>query len=220
MQQNLSRFWEWGRKIVCVGRNYKDHCAELQNPIPKEPLIFLKPTSSYVCEGSNIVIPKNCSVVHHEVELGVVISKDGSHISEEAVMNHIGGYVLALDMTARDWQDKAKKAGKPWSLAKGFDTACPISRFISKEEIIDPHNINLWLKVNDQPRQNGSTSDMMFNIPSLISYISKVMKLEKGDVVLTGTPEGVGPVEDGDVVDCGIDSLLKMQFSVKKFDNV
>ena len=217
MEKSLSRFWEWGRKIVCVGRNYKEHCAELQNPVPKEPLIFLKPTSSYVCEGSSIVIPEGCLLVHHEVELGVVISKDGSHISEEAVMSHVGGYVLALDMTARDWQDKAKKSGKPWSLAKGFDTSCPISRFISKEELKDPHDINLWLKVNNEQRQNGSTKDMIFTIPSLISYISNVMKLERGDVVLTGTPEGVGPVEDGNVVSCGINSLVSMQFSVKKY---
>ena len=215
MQRNLSRFCEWGRKIVCVGRNFREHCVELQNPVPKEPLIFLKPTSSYVCEGESIFIPSGCSNVHHEVELGVVISKDGSHIDECTAMSHVGGYVLALDMTARDWQDKAKKAGKPWSFAKGFDTACPVSSFIAKESIPDPHDVNLWLKVNNEIRQDGSTNDMIFKIPYLISYISKVMKLEEGDVLLTGTPQGVGPVCDGDVIECGIDSLIKMKFSVK-----
>ena len=215
MQCNLSRYWEWGRKVVCVGRNYKDHCAELQNPVPKEPLIFLKPTSSYVREGESMVIPSGCSNVHHEVELGVVISKNGSCIEEANAMDHVGGYILALDMTARDWQDKAKKAGKPWSLAKGFDTACPISRFIAKEEIPNPHDIDLWLKVNGSMRQTGTTKDMIFSIPFLISYISNVMKLEEGDVILTGTPEGVGPVNDGDVMDCGISSIISMKFNVK-----
>ena len=215
MQQNLTKYWDWGRKIVCVGRNYTEHCMELQNPVPKEPLIFLKPTSSYVHEGNSIMIPSGCSNVHHEVELGVVIGKNGSQIMQDAAMNHVGGYVLALDMTARDWQDKAKKAGKPWSLAKGFDTACPISRFISKEEIADPHNIKLWLKVNGELKQEGSTSDMIFNIPLLISYISNVMKLECGDVILTGTPEGVGPVHNGDVIDCGINDLISMKFNVE-----
>ena len=154
--------------------------------------------------------------MHHEVELGVVISKDGSHIKEDVAMDHVGGYILALDMTARDWQDKAKKAGKPWSLAKGFDTACPISQFIPKEDITNPHDINLWLNVNDNRRQSGSTKDMIFSIPFLISYISNVMKLEVGDVILTGTPQGVGAVQEGDVMDCGINSLISMKFNVKK----
>ncbi|CAK8672110.1 oxaloacetate tautomerase fahd-1, mitochondrial-like [Clavelina lepadiformis] len=220
MQNNLSRFSEWGRKVVCVGRNFKDHCVELSNPIPKEPLIFLKPTSSYVVEGESIKIPNGCNSLHHEVELGVVISKDGSNILENSAMDYVGGYVLALDMTARDWQDKAKKQGKPWSFAKGFDTACPISSLIPRGDIVNPDDVGLWLKVNGVEKQNGSTKDMIFNIPSLISYISHVMTLERGDVVLTGTPEGVGPVEAGDVIECGVNNLLTMKFNVmKKFQS-
>uniref|UniRef100_H2Y0X5 Oxaloacetate tautomerase FAHD1, mitochondrial n=1 Tax=Ciona intestinalis TaxID=7719 RepID=H2Y0X5_CIOIN len=214
-QRNIAKFWEWGRKIVCVGRNYVDHCAELKNPVPKSPLIFLKPTSSYVREGSAVKIPTGCSTLHHEVELGIVISKKGGDIQTDKAMDHVGGYVLALDMTARDWQDVAKSQGKPWSMAKGFDTACPVSDFIEKDKISDPHNIKLWLKVNNEMKQNGSTKDMIFNIPYLIHYVSTVMHLEEGDVILTGTPEGVGPVKSGDVMECGIESVISMKFPVQ-----
>lgn len=214
MSQQLSNFSKWGRKIVCVGRNFKEHCIELNNPIPTKPLIFLKPTTAYVTEGNPIKTPKNCSSLHHEVELGVVISKTGSDIPEELAMSHVGGYVLSIDLTARDWQCEAKSKGKPWSFAKGFDTSCPISNFIEKEKIVDPHNINLWLNVNGKEKQNGSTSDMIFSIPYLISFISNVMTLEQGDVILTGTPSGVGPLLEGDVVECGIDDIIKMTFDV------
>jgi len=200
--------------VICVGRNFRDHCAELNNPVPKEPMLFLKPTSSYVFENNPIVIPRTCTSLHHEVELGVVISKSGSNISENEAMGHVGGYVLALDMTARDWQSKAKAQGKPWSCAKGFDTACPLGKFIPAEEIPDPHNVQLWLNVNDVEKQNGTTSDMIFSIPVLIAYISQIMKLESGDLILTGTPEGVGPVTDGDHIKCGIKGVTDMSFPV------
>ena len=215
MSRSISSFTEWGRKVVCVGRNFRDHCAELNNPVPKEPMLFLKPTSSYVFENNPIVIPKTCSSLHHEVELGVVISKTGSNISKADAMNHIGGYVLALDMTARDWQSKAKEQGKPWSCAKGFDTACPLSKFIPIDAIPDPHNVQLWLNVNGVEKQNGTTSNMIFTIPVLVSYISQIMKLEEGDLILTGTPEGVGPVVNGDVINCGIKDVIEMSFPVQ-----
>lgn len=212
MSSKLIKFTEIGRKIVCVGRNFSEHCKELNNPLPTEPLIFLKPTTAYVCEGSDIKIPKGCSNLHHEVELGVVIEKKGKNI--EDAMTYVGGYVLALDMTARDWQDKAKSKGKPWSLAKGFDTSCPVGSFINKELIPNPHDVTLWLKNNDVLKQNGTTKDMIFSIPFLISYISRYMTLEVGDVLLTGTPEGVSQVKDGDVVECGINDNISMKFNV------
>uniref|UniRef100_H2ZHM7 Oxaloacetate tautomerase FAHD1, mitochondrial n=1 Tax=Ciona savignyi TaxID=51511 RepID=H2ZHM7_CIOSA len=212
--RDIKRFWEWGRKIVCVGRNYIDHCAELKNPVPSSPLIFLKPTSAYIREGEPMKIPTGCDSVHHEVELGIVISKNGSDIQQSQAMDYVG-YVLALDMTARDWQDKAKSKGQPWSMAKGFDTSCPISG-IEKETIPDPHNINLWLNVNDESKQQGTTKDMIFTIPFLINYISSVMQLEEGDLLLTGTPKGVGPVRPGDVIHCGIDSVVSMKFPVEE----
>nr|CAB3244220.1 acylpyruvase FAHD1, mitochondrial-like [Phallusia mammillata] len=130
-------------------------------------------------------------------------------------MDLVGGYILALDMTARDWQDKAKSQGKPWSLAKGFDTSCPISSFIPKEKIPNPAEIDLWLNVNGAKKQEGTTKDMIFSIPYLISYISNVMTLEAGDVILTGTPQGVGPVVNGDVIECGISKIINMKFNVE-----
>ncbi|XP_039269198.2 oxaloacetate tautomerase FAHD1, mitochondrial-like [Styela clava] len=215
-QQAISRFWEWGRKILCVGRNYREHCLELKNPLPKQPLIFTKPTSAYLKEGNSIVIPKGCEEVHHEVELGIVIGKPGTKVTENNAMEHVAGYVLALDMTARDWQSVAKSKGWPWTMAKGFDTSCPIGNFIPKEDLKDPHNLDIWLKVNGLEKQKGNTSDMIFNIPFLISFISQHISLESGDLILTGTPEGVGPVHANDVIDCGLGGDFTMSFNVTK----
>ncbi|TPX48591.1 hypothetical protein SeLEV6574_g01939 [Synchytrium endobioticum] len=188
--------WLVGRKIIGIGRNYAEHAKELGNAVPTSPFFFLKPTSSYVTSGGNIEIPKG-QVVHHEVELGVVMSHTGRDIPASTAMSYVAGYVLALDMTCRSLQDEAKKLTRPWSLAKGFDTFTPVSSFILKNKIEDPHNMNIWLKVDDKLTQNGVTSDMIFKIPALIEYISSAMKLEKGDVILTGTPQGVGPVLPG-----------------------
>ncbi|XP_071807491.1 oxaloacetate tautomerase FAHD1, mitochondrial-like [Asterias amurensis] len=201
---NLSRFVETGRKIVCVGRNYAAHASELGNPLPAEPLIFLKPTTAFITEGTPIKAPPGCKNLHHEVELGVVISQPGSNIPESSAMDHVGGYALALDMTARDFQDAIKKKGAPWTLAKMFDTSCPVSGFLAKEKIPDPQNLQLWLKVNGETRQDGNTKDMIFTIPILLSYISKYITLQEGDLILTGTPSGVGPVSSGDVITCGL----------------
>ncbi|XP_031568836.1 probable acylpyruvase FAHD1, mitochondrial [Actinia tenebrosa] len=214
MAKELRRFMEFGRKIVAIGRNYRDHAAELGNPIPEKPLIFLKPTSSYVCEGGNIEIPYGYKELHHEVELGVVIGKNGSCIPESDALSYIGGYALAIDMTNRKLQNEDKKKGHPWSIAKGFDTACPISNFFSKSEIADPDNLRLWLKVDEELKQDGSTCDMMFKIPFLISYVSKVMSLEEGDLLITGTPSGVSAVKAGQMITAGIGDILSMKFPV------
>ena len=130
-------------------------------------------------------------------------------------MSHVGGYILALDMTARNIQSEAKKKGHPWSVAKGFDTFCPVSSFISKESI-DLDSTRLWLKVDGQLKQDGNTKDMVFTIPYLISYISQIFSLEVGDVILTGTPEGVGPVKPGELITAGIEGLIEMAFPVKE----
>jgi len=213
---NLSKFVEFGKKIVCVGRNYSEHVAELGNKIPEKPLLFLKPSSSYLVEGSPIVVPMGCSSLHHEIELGIVIGSKCSQAKPEEVMKCVGGYVLALDMTARDFQEEAKKKGQPWTLAKCFDTSCPVSGFIPKEKIADPQNLEIWCKVNGVMKQHDSTNKMLFDIPTLLSYISMYFTLEAGDVVLTGTPSGVGPVEQGDVIEGGISNLVTMKFMVQK----
>ncbi|MCL4134772.1 UNVERIFIED_CONTAM: hypothetical protein GTU68_049825 [Idotea baltica] len=177
----------------------------------------MKPPSSYLIEETGpILIPRGCSELHHEVELGVVIKSKCQDVKEQDAMKHVGGYALTLDMTARDFQNEAKAKGNPWAMAKCFDTALPVSRFIKLEEIKDPSNVNLWCKVNDVDRQKGATSDMVFSISYLISHISKYFTLEAGDLVLTGTPAGVGPVVEGDVISCGIENLVEMKFDVRK----
>ncbi|KAI7879706.1 hypothetical protein K492DRAFT_148066 [Lichtheimia hyalospora FSU 10163] len=212
-------FLSTGRKIVAIGRNFSEHAKELGNAVPKAPFFFLKPTSSYLANGGTVEIPTGCEV-HHEVELAVVIGKDGRDYQPSQAMDHVAGYALAIDMTARNLQTDAKKKGLPWSASKGFDTFTPISDFIPKESIPDPHNVDLWLKVNDTLRQNGNTKDMIFNIPSLLSYVSSIMKLEVGDVLLTGTPQGVGPLEAGDVITAGLkpsgasNDLMNVKFNV------
>ncbi|KAI0005942.1 hypothetical protein BJV74DRAFT_745149, partial [Russula compacta] len=198
-----------GKKIVAIGRNYADHVKELKNVLPKEPFFFLKPTSSYLPSGGIIEIPRGISA-HHEVELGLIIGKGGRDISETNAEEHIAGYSafsepsLAIDMTARNLQEEVKKKGLPWSAVKGFDTFTPIGSYIPKSKVADPHNLNLWLKINEQIKQNGNTSDMIFRIPRLIQHISSIMTLEEGDLVLTGTPAGVGPVVAGDKVECAL----------------
>ncbi|XP_068746948.1 uncharacterized protein [Montipora capricornis] len=212
--RDLRRFIEFGRKIVGVGRNFREHAAELGNPVPRTPLIFLKPPSSYLRQGGEIKIPPGCNQLHHEVELAVVIGKTGVSILESDAMDHVGGYALALDMTARDIQDAAKKKGWPWTFAKGFDTALPISEFVPKAEIPDPNSVHLWLKVDGQIKQDGNTQDFIFKIPYLISYISQNMTLEEGDLILTGTPQGVSAVRPGQTIVCGLADKIEMTFPV------
>ncbi|CAG0891054.1 unnamed protein product, partial [Darwinula stevensoni] len=189
-----------------------DHAAELGNVIPDKPLLFLKPPSSYILEGQKIEIPLGCHVLHHEIELGVVIGSKCSRVPEHQATQHIGGYVLALDMTARDFQDEAKKKSAPWSLAKGFDTSCPVSRFLSQDEVKNPSSERLWCTVNGVMKQEGTTKDMIFPIQKLISYISDYFTLEEGDLILTGTPAGVGPVQSGDIIEGGLGDIIKFKF--------
>ncbi|KAI6008085.1 hypothetical protein EDC04DRAFT_2777552 [Pisolithus marmoratus] len=201
MSSIASQFVRRGKKIVAIGRNYSEHIKELGNTRPKEPFFFLKPTTSYVSSGGDIELPRGI-LAHYEVELGLVIGKGGRDISPEAAESHIAGYALAIDMTARNMQEEVKKKGLPWSAVKGFDTFTPIGGFIPKSTILDPHDLRLLLKINGITKQNGTTADMIFRIPRLIEHISSIMTLEEGDLVLTGTPSGVGPVAPGDKVEC------------------
>ncbi|ORX52311.1 hypothetical protein DM01DRAFT_1288956 [Hesseltinella vesiculosa] len=213
-----ANFFSVGRNIIAIGRNFSEHAKELGNAVPTKPFYFLKPTSTYLQDGGIVEIPRGCEV-HHEVELAVVIGKEGRDISEKEAMNYVAGYALAIDMTARNVQNEVKKKGLPWSTAKGFDTFTPVSNFLLKETIPDPDNVSLWLKVNGQFRQNGNTKDMIFKIPQLIAYVSSIMKLQPGDVMLTGTPQGVGRIVHGDVITCGLETeqgpIVNMKFDVK-----
>lgn len=158
-------------------------------------------------------MPAKCTELHYEVELGVVIGTGGKNIQEASAMSHVGGYTLALDMTARSIQNEAKKKGHPWSVAKGYDTFCPVGGFIEKERL-SLEDTRLWLKVDGELKQNGSTSDMVYPVPYLVSFISQIFTLEEGDVILTGTPEGVGPVLPGQTITAGIEGVTDMTFPV------
>ncbi|KJY00211.1 hypothetical protein TI39_contig339g00046 [Zymoseptoria brevis] len=195
------------RKVMCIGRNYADHVTELNNQRPKQPFFFLKPPSSILTPSEGPILRPAGVNLHFEVELGVVIGKtvrDLDENDEAAWRDAIGSYILGIDMTGRNVQDEAKKKGLPWSIAKGFDTFLPVAGPIEKSVIKDPHDVELWLSVNGEMKQNDNTELMLFRIGRQLADISKVMVLEKGDIVLTGTPKGVGPVVTGDVLEAGM----------------
>ncbi|MHA1977304.1 MAG: fumarylacetoacetate hydrolase family protein [Candidatus Hodarchaeales archaeon] len=198
-------------KIVCLARNYSAHALEMgidPSKLPPFPPLFLKPSSSVIGPGEKIVIPNQTREVHHEVELAVVVGKKGKNISKENANEHIFGYTILLDITARDIQSIAKEKGHPWFIAKGFDTFCPLGPIIvTADEINNPHSLSIRLKVNDEIRQNGNTRDMIHKINSIIEYCSSVLTLEPGDVIATGTPEGVGKFDRGDVLQASIEKI-------------
>lgn len=167
--------------------------------MPKEPILFLKPPSSLVPSGEAVRLPDGVGRVDHEVELGVVVGKRLEGAPQEDALDGVRGWCLALDVTARDLQSSAKDKGRPWAVAKGYDTFCPVSHLLAKDAV-DPADARLGLTVNDEPRQDGSTRDMVWNVAHLLAYITSIMTLEPGDLVLTGTPAGVGPLKPGDRV--------------------
>lgn len=192
---------------MCIGRNYADHVKELNNQRPKQPFFFLKPPSSILLPDEGPVLRPSGVNMHFEVELGLVMGKTVKDLSAddtEGALAAIDSYLLTIDMTGRNVQEEAKKKGLPWSIAKGFDTFLPIQGPISKEKITDPQKVEIYLKVNGEYKQQDNTELMLFQIPRQLSDISKVMTLEPGDIVLTGTPKGVGPVKTGDVMEAGI----------------
>jgi len=201
-------------KIVCLGRNYVDHIKELGNEVPDAPVIFIKPSTSILADRGEIIIPDYSNDCHHEVELAVLIGKTGRNIRTETAFNHVAGYGVAIDLTLRDVQSRQKAKGLPWEIAKGFDTACPLSDFVPAAAISDPHNLTLTLTVNDTLRQNGNTGLMMRQIPQIIAEISAIFTLEAGDIILTGTPAGVGPIVSGDKVTAKISQVGELRVTV------
>lgn len=196
-------------KIICVGRNYVEHAKELGNEVPKVPLIFFKPPSAIISNGGTILLPPQSSQVEHEAELVAVIGKRGRNITAENAKRHIFGYTIGNDVTARDLQ----KADGQWTRAKGFDTFCSFGPWIDTE--FDPADALMTCRVNGQMRQMASTRDMVFNVGTLIAYISSVMTLEPGDLIFTGTPPGVGELKSGDEVVVEIEGLGALKNSVK-----
>jgi 2-keto-4-pentenoate hydratase/2-oxohepta-3-ene-1,7-dioic acid hydratase in catechol pathway len=188
-------------KIVCVGRNYADHAKELGNPMPAEPLLFLKPPSAMIRDGEPIVLPRMSQRVEHEGEIAVVIGARLSRVSERQALEGVAGITCANDVTARDLQ----KTDGQWTRAKGFDTFCPVGpRVVPLARLGDLGALEVRCRVNRQERQHGKAADMAFPIPTVLSYISQVMTLEPGDLVLTGTPAGIGALVAGDVVEVEI----------------
>ena len=185
-------------KILCIGRNYVDHIKELGNEPPAAPVVFMKPATAVVDDGKAVVIPPYSTECHYEAELAVLIGTDGKDITEAEALSHVAGYGVAIDMTLRDVQDNLKKKGLPWDIAKGFDTSCPLSDFTPAAQVPDPQNLTIRLLLNAEERQNGSTGLMINPVARIISYLSTVFTLEEGDVILTGTPAGVGRVRPGD----------------------
>ncbi len=201
--------------IYCIGRNYAKHAKELKNEIPKEPVVFLKPRSSLVFEGGEIHTPAISENVHHEVEMVILISKTVKNISEEDALGAVGGVGVGLDMTARDIQSEAKLKGLPWTLAKGLDTFAPIGKIIPYTPQLDLSDLNITVSVNGEKRQAGNTRDMLFPVPRLIAYLSTHFTLTPGDLIYTGTPEGVSAVEKGDFIKATLgNSLSTLQIYV------
>ena len=203
-------------KIVCLLRSYAAHAEEMGNDVPEEPIFFMKPPTTIIRDGQDIIIPKESKEVHHEVELAVIIGKEGRFISREDAMKHVLGYSILIDVTARDIQAQAKKEGRPWTIAKGFDTFAPMSSIVPKSKINDPYSLDIWLKVNGEYRQKSNTSLLLFKISEIIASISKVMTLEPGDIIATGTPEGVSQILPGDHIEAGIDGLGTLSVGVQE----
>ena len=204
------------RKIIGIGRNYQAHAKELGNTVaenPKKMIIFLKPPTSFLAHSPSaaILLPKGADV-HHEVELGVYIGRGGKNIAETDAMAHVSGYCLALDMTARNWQTELQKAGHPWARAKGCDTFCAVGDFIPKGDLSLP--AGLWLSVDGEMRQKGTTADMIYPVEQLVAECSNAFTLEEGDLILSGTPSGVGAVRAGQKIRAGIDGHGEYEWNV------
>jgi len=195
-------------KIVCIGRNYAAHAKELGNEVPKEPLMFFKPPSSIIGPGESVVLRAESDQVEHEGELGVVIGKRASRVTREEALSYVFGYTCVNDVTARDLQ---KKDGQ-WSRAKGFDTFCPVGPWIETD--LDPRDLSVRCLVDGAVRQEGRTSQMMFDVPALVAYVSRAFTLEPGDLIATGTPEGVGPLAAGNRVTVAIEKLGELTVGV------
>nr|WP_121270489.1 fumarylacetoacetate hydrolase family protein [Pedobacter schmidteae] len=209
-------------KIVCIGLNYADHARETGAAIPPEPVIFMKSTTSMVGPFDDIVIPKNSVKTDWEVELAVVIGKKASYVEESEALDYVAGYALHNDVSEREFQ---LERNGTWDKGKGCDTFAPLGPFLAtKDEVSDVDNLRLWLTVNGEKMQDGNTSNFIFNVPFVVSYVSQFMTLLPGDVISTGTPAGVGlgfnpPIylKEGDVVELGIDSLGTSKQQVKNY---
>ena len=203
-------------KLLCIGRNYADHAAEMERDVPDEPMVFLKPATAVVRSGGTVRLPAQSQNVHHEIELVAVIGTEGRNLSAATALDHVAGYAVGLDMTARDLQDEAKAQRHPWSVAKGFDTFAPLGPLVSAENVGDPQALTLRLRRNGVTQQEASTEDMIFSVAELVAYCSQIFTLTPGDLLYTGTPSGVGPVDDGDTLEATATGIEPLTVSVSR----
>ena len=202
------------RRIYCVGRNYMAHVRELGNDEREPPFFFQKPADALVLDGGDFPYPPKSDNVHHEIELVVAIGKAGRNIAPGEALDHIFGYGVGLDMTRRDLQGVAKEMRRPWEAGKAFDHAAPCSAIVPSADIGHPAEGAIWLKVNGEPRQEGDLSHQIWSVPESIAHLSELFELIPGDLIFTGTPSGVGPVQPGDVMEGGIEGIGKIRVKV------
>lgn len=204
-------------RVFCVGRNYAEHAIEMgHDPDREPPFFFMKPADAVVPTGSLLPFPSRTEELHHEIELVVALGQGGQDIEEESALDHVFGYAVGLDMTRRDLQAVAKKAGRPWDMAKGFDHSAPSSPIRPAADIGHVTKGAIWLRINDELRQEGDLAQQIWKVPEMISYLSTLVKLRPGDLVMTGTPKGVGRVEPGDRLEGHIDGVGDLTVSYER----
>lgn len=202
-------------KIIAIGRNYAAHAKELNNAVPTKPIIFLKPDTAVLKDNKPFYIPDFSSDIHYELEVVLKICKEGKHIAEKFAVNYYDEIGLGIDFTARDIQSEHKEKGLPWELAKAFDHSAAISQFIPKVEFPDMYQLQFELQINKETRQNGHTSNLLFSFEKIIAFVSQYITLKKGDLIFTGTPEGVGQVKQGDQLEAWLMGRQLLNFSIK-----
>ena len=203
------------RRILCVGRNYEAHAREMgKDPTREKPFFFMKPADAVVDSGSQLPYPPLTQNLHYEIELVVAIGAGGSDISEEDALNHVWGYGVGIDLTRRDLQTEAKDAGRPWEWGKAFDRSAPIAPLHPASSVGHPAKGRIWLAVNDKVKQDQDIADLIWSVPEIIAFASRSMRLEAGDLIMTGTPSGVGPIVAGDQVTGGVDGLGEITISL------
>jgi len=202
-------------KVIAIGRNYAEHAKELNNPIPTTPVIFLKPDTAVLKDNKPFYHPDFSSDIHHEIEIVLKISKEGKHVSEKFAGKYFEEIGLGVDFTARDIQQKHKEKGLPWELAKAFDNSAPVSRFIAKNDFKNLNDLNFHLDINNQTVQVGNTSNLLFSFEYIIAFVSKYFTLKKGDLIFTGTPQGVGKVNRGDRLAGYLEDVKLLDFDIR-----
>ncbi len=202
-------------KIIAIGRNYAAHAKELNNPLPSSPVIFLKPDTALLKDNKPFYIPEFSSDIHYELEVVLKICKEGKHIQEKFASIYYDEVGLGVDFTARDIQSIHKEKGLPWELAKAFDNSAAVSNFVPKTAVSNMYELPFELKINQETRQNGNTKNMLYSYEKIIAFVSQYITLKKGDLIFTGTPEGVGPVHPGDRLEAWLEGQQLLNFEIK-----